>query len=83
MDNTISSSTIESTNAYKKLGESIPGKPFLNNKMQQEFLLKRNSRKDITHALIVYNSTNEIPSTINGNQLVVLKELIANDYKIV
>lgn len=82
MDNTISSEVIQSTYTYIKLGESIPGKPFLNNKMQQEFLIKRNSRKDITHALIVYNSTNEIPSNISGNQLAVLKELIAADYKI-
>jgi hypothetical protein len=82
MDNTISSETIQSTEAYKKLGESIPGKQFQNNKTQQEFLTKRNSRKEITHALIVYYSTNVIPSTINGNQLAVLKDLIAADYKI-
>lgn len=83
MEKTISTETIKSTNTYKKLGEAIPGKPFLNNKMSQDFLTKRNSRKEITHGLIVYNSTSKIPSNINGNQLAVLKELINMDYKIV
>lgn len=81
-DKTITTETIQGTFAYIKLGESIPGKPLLNNKMQQSALLKRDSRQKITHALIVYNSTGSIPNTISGNQLSVLNELIEAGVKI-
>lgn len=82
MDKTITTETIQGTFTYIKLGEPIPGKPLLNNKMQQSALLKRDSRQKITHALIVYNSTGSIPNTISGNQLSVLNELIEADVKI-
>ena len=82
-DKTITPETIQGTHTYIMLGETVPGKPLLNNKMQQEFLLKRKSRMDITHALIVYNSTGSIPNTISGHQLSVLKEFIEAGMQIV
>lgn len=82
-DKTITPELIQNTYTYIKLGEEIPGKPFLNNRMQQQSLLRRDSRQKITHALIVYNSTGEIPNTISGHQLLVLKELIEAEHKIV
>lgn len=83
MDKTITPELIQSTFTYINLGKEIPGKPFLNNRMQQSALLRRDSRQKITHALIVFNSTGTIPNTISGNQLSVLKELIEAEYKIV
>ena len=82
-DKTITPDTIKGTYTYIMLGEVIPGRPLLNNKMQQEFLLKRKSRMDITHALIVFNSTGSIPNTISGHQLSVLKEFIEAGMQIV
>lgn len=82
MDKTISTETIQSTFTYINLGNVDPKQPLLNNKMNQQFLLKRASRKLITESLIIYNNTKQIPSNITAYQLHVLKELIESNYKI-
>lgn len=82
MDKTISTETIQSTFTYINLGNVDPKQPLLNNKMNQQFLLKRASRKLITESLIIYNNTKQIPSNITAYQLQVLKELIESNYKI-
>jgi hypothetical protein len=77
----IPSSVIEQTKVYLKLGKTDPNKPYLNNKIHQPLLIKRQSRELITNALNVYNATNVIPSNIGGYQLEVLKELISESKK--
>jgi hypothetical protein len=82
-DKTITPETIKETYTYIMLGETDPERPLLNNKMQQEFLIKRDARLRMTHALIVYNSTGKIPNTISGKELSVVKEFIEAGMQIV
>ena len=71
MDQVIHAKQIQDTDAYKN---SSP--------MQQGFLVKRNSRALITHALIVYRNTKYLDKSIGDRNLLVLKELIFNEFKV-
>lgn len=58
---------IEQTSIFKNL-----------DKCYQNILKKKSSKDDINHGLTVYNSTGVIPSTVSGNNLKVLREIIKN-----
>lgn len=75
-ENMISIEEIQETDVYKKLGESDPKHPHLNNKINQTLLLKRQSRELITHGLNVWKNAGSIPANITGYQLKVVNELI-------
>lgn len=74
-DNTISVLTIQQTETYKGLGKINEKNPLLNKKLHAELLIRRESRKQLTHALIMLRSTGIIDTTLNQYQLGVLKEL--------
>ena len=67
MQITISPDEIENTEAFKKL-----------EKVFQKMVIKLDSRQKITNAMNVYRNTGSIPSTVSGNSLKVLNELIQN-----
>jgi len=75
-ENMISSEEIQETEIYKKLGETDPKHPHLNNKITQTLLLKRQSRELITHGVNVWKNTGVIPSNVTGHQLKIVNELI-------
>lgn len=66
----VSNKEIEETKAFKGL-----------DKMFQNLVLKLANKKTISHGLISFRNTNTIPGSIGGNNLRVLKELIANETK--
>jgi len=78
-DNTISVEKIQSTETYKNLGKINERNPLLNKKMHQEMLVKRESRKQITHAFIMLKTTGIIDGTLNQYQLGVLKEFAISE----
>jgi ribosomal protein S7 len=67
MMNLVSNEEIQETKIYQKL-----------EKVFQKMVMKYNNKKAISEALIVYNSTGVIPSSIGGNNLHVLKGIIEN-----
>ena len=75
LDNTISVEKIQKTETYKNLGKVNANNPLLNKKLHQEMLLKRESRKQLTHAFIMLKTTGIVDTTLNMHQLGVLKEL--------
>jgi len=75
-ENMISSEEIQETDVYKKLGETDPKHPHLNNKITQTLLLKRQSRELITHGVNVWKNTGVIPTNVTGHQLKIVNELI-------
>lgn len=74
--NLISTEKIQSTFTYIQLGKIDPKHPGLNNKMQQQMLLKRASRELLTHQLILHRNGKPIEPVLNRYQLAVLNELI-------
>ncbi len=74
--NLISAETIQSTLTYINLGIVNPKHPGLNNKMQQQMLLKRQSRELITHQMVLWRNGRDLEQTLSKNQLSVLQELI-------
>lgn len=75
LDTTVTVEQIQKTETYKGLGKINEKNPLLNKKMHAELLVRRESRKQITHAFIMLKSTGVIDSTLNQYQLGVLKEL--------
>lgn len=71
MDQVIPSKTIQDTDTYKNASL-----------MQQGFLIKRNSRALISHALIVYRNTKYIDKSIGDKNFSILKELIYKEFNI-
>lgn len=67
-DLTISVEKIKATKTYCSL-----------NKIQQEFIIKRENRKLITNALIVHRNTSIIPANVFGYNLMVLEDLILGE----
>jgi hypothetical protein len=65
MQQTISASEIQETKIYKSLENCL-----------QNILLTFSSKKQITYGLTVFKNTGVIPSSIGGNTLKVVKELI-------
>lgn len=76
MEIVISAEQIENTKIFKELGKIDPKHPGLNNKLHQNSLLKRKSRQDITHQLILWRNGKEIEPTLSKYQGLVLEELI-------
>ena len=62
---TITNAEIENTETFKKL-----------EKVFQSLLLKKYSKKIISHGLLVHKTTGVIPGNIGGNPLKVLTEII-------
>jgi transcriptional regulator with XRE-family HTH domain len=75
-ENIVSSDLIESTNTFINLSKVDPKTPFLNNKVHQQLLVKRQSREMITNGLNVFRNTGKIPDNISGYQLKILKDII-------
>lgn len=65
MDKIISTSEIESTETYKNLEKCF-----------QNIATKLSSKKIITSGLLVYKNLGIIPSSVAGNNLKIIKELI-------
>jgi hypothetical protein len=61
----ISSKKIEATLTFQKLSH-----------LQQHFAIKRHNRELITNALNVHKSTGTIPTTVQGSNVDIVKELI-------
>lgn len=70
MEFIVTNQEIEDTPAFKKL-----------DKMFQLLVLKLANKKIISHGLLSFRNTNTIPGSIGGNNLRVLKDLIANEKK--
>lgn len=70
MEFIVTNQQIEETPAFKKL-----------DKMFQNLSLKLANKKVISHGLIAFRNTNVIPGSIAGNNLRILKDLIANEPK--
>ena len=66
-DQLITNEEIQGTNAFKNTEKCF-----------QQLLMKLSVKKNITYGLISYKATGVIPSTIGGNNLKVLRELIEN-----
>lgn len=75
MINVISVEQIEATKIFKELGKINPKHPGLNNKLHQNSLIKRKSREEITHVLLVYKNTGIIEPILSKYQLLVFQEL--------
>jgi len=76
MNNLISTEAIQNTKTYIELGKINPNHPGLNNKMQQQMLLKRASREAITHQMILWRNNMPFENTLSKNQSLILQELI-------
>ncbi|MES2864139.1 MAG: hypothetical protein V4666_08480 [Bacteroidota bacterium] len=68
MEFIVTNQQIEGTPAFKKL-----------DKMFQSLVLKLANKKIISHGLLSFRNTNTIPGSIGGNNLRVLKDLIAKE----
>ena len=75
MEIVISAEQIENTKIFKELGKIDLKHPVLNNKLHQNSLLKRKSREEITHVLLVYKNTGVIEPILSKYQLLVFQEL--------
>lgn len=67
----ISAERIEATQSFKKIKEAY----------LKAILLKRENRKVIDQALVMYKTTGQIPNTLNRHQLNIVNELIQEDEK--
>jgi len=67
-DQTITIEQIQATKTYQSL-----------NSIQQSFIIKRGNRELLSHALIVYKNTNEIPGNVSGYNLNVLRDFILGE----
>ena len=76
MNNLISTEAIQGTKTYIELGKINKNHPGLNNKMQQQMLLKRSSREAITHQMILWRNNMPLEPTLSKNQSLILQELI-------
>ena len=72
----ISAEVIQNTRTYIKLGNANPKHPGLNNKIHQQMLIKRKSREDITHQMILWRNGKEIEPVLSKYQQEILMELI-------
>jgi len=65
----ISANEIEATVSFKAIKE----------KYLQDLILKRDNRKIINQALIMYRSTKQLPNNLSRHQLNIIQELIKNE----
>jgi len=67
-DQTITIEQIQATKTYQSL-----------NSIQQSFIIKRGNRELLSHALVVYKNTGDIPGNVSGYNLNVMRDFILGE----